>query len=223
MAAKVLVCGNYKGGTAKSTTSTLLAGAFGELGLNVLLVDADGQGSATKWVARAPEGADFPAKTAGLAKAGMALHREIAKYADGHDLIVVDTPPAVDSLASETAMMAADLLLVPVDLSTLATEQVEGVVRMLNRVKESNTKLQARILPSKVPTRKLGEGERRELKALEDSGLLLMTSWLRERGAFRNAAFQGVTIARTKPKDRKAVAELDALVAEVAGLLGLSI
>ena len=53
---------NYKGGSAKTTTTVNLAGALGELGYRVLVLDMDPQGSATAWL-----GVDSP--TEGLADA----------------------------------------------------------------------------------------------------------------------------------------------------------
>lgn len=47
----VLMCGNAKGGTAKSTTAAHLAAGFAARGRRTLLVDMDPQGHATAWFA----------------------------------------------------------------------------------------------------------------------------------------------------------------------------
>lgn len=53
----VLAIVQHKGGSGKTTTAVNLAGALAELGGRVLLVDADAQGTATRWAGAAPSGA----------------------------------------------------------------------------------------------------------------------------------------------------------------------
>jgi cellulose biosynthesis protein BcsQ len=56
MTGKIILVGNEKGGTGKTTISVNLAGMAALQGLDVLLVDADpGQQSAAKWTARRQE------------------------------------------------------------------------------------------------------------------------------------------------------------------------
>lgn len=45
--AKVITCGNFKGGTGKTTNSTMIAKTLSDRGLRTLLVDMDPQGNAT--------------------------------------------------------------------------------------------------------------------------------------------------------------------------------
>jgi chromosome partitioning protein len=47
---QIITLGNNKGGSGKTTTTVNLAAAFAELGLRVLVVDLDPQGSATEWL-----------------------------------------------------------------------------------------------------------------------------------------------------------------------------
>lgn len=50
---RVIAIYNQKGGSGKTTTAVNLAGAFGELGLQTLLIDLDPQASATAWFGKA--------------------------------------------------------------------------------------------------------------------------------------------------------------------------
>lgn len=45
----ILTVANLKGGTSKTTTAAYLAHALAELGQRVLVVDADPQGSISRW------------------------------------------------------------------------------------------------------------------------------------------------------------------------------
>ena len=68
-------------------------------------------GHATRWAAAAPEDLPFPAAVAGLAATDGRIHRE---FIDVFDFVVVDCPPSADSPVSQSALLVADLALVPV-------------------------------------------------------------------------------------------------------------
>lgn len=54
-----------------------LAGSLGKDGLKILVVDADPQSTATRWVASASDDLPFPAHIAGLSAAGGQVHKEV--------------------------------------------------------------------------------------------------------------------------------------------------
>ncbi|MHC5730941.1 MAG: AAA family ATPase, partial [Nostoc sp.] len=53
MTAKIIAVVNQKGGSGKTTVSMQLAGAIARRSNKVLVVDADPQGTATRWAASA--------------------------------------------------------------------------------------------------------------------------------------------------------------------------
>jgi chromosome partitioning protein len=77
MPAKIVVIANQKGGCGKTTIAMQVGGTLGRAGNRVLIVDADPQGTATRWAASAADESSFPAHVAGLAAAGGKVHREI--------------------------------------------------------------------------------------------------------------------------------------------------
>lgn len=85
----VVTVGNLKGGSGKSTTTGLLLHAWADLGYRVIGVDADPQGTLTRWA----EDAEWSIPVVGLATSR--LHRELPGVIspDRFDLAVVDTPP----------------------------------------------------------------------------------------------------------------------------------
>ena len=55
MQTKIIACLNQKGGPGKSTICMHIAGTLGLRGFDVLVVDADKQGTAQSWATAAPE------------------------------------------------------------------------------------------------------------------------------------------------------------------------
>ena len=114
MAAKIIILANQKGGAGKTNVAVHLAGSCVRHGYKTLLIDADPQGTATKWVSQAEEGAPHKIRVMGLAMAGQKIGQEVKQYVDDYDLIIADCPPAVDSPIPQVMLMIADLALVPV-------------------------------------------------------------------------------------------------------------
>jgi len=117
MSPPVIVVGNVKGGTAKTTTAVQLALHAGGAGNRTLLVDADPGRSALSWVTRA--GDDWPhAMVPVIAYHQPDLPRRLPGLAEGYDLVVIDTPHDPKGGAKVGAMLVsaiavADLLVVP--------------------------------------------------------------------------------------------------------------
>lgn len=93
MAAEIIAVTQQKGGVGKSTIAMHLGAAFHELGKRVLIVDADGQNTLVHWSSASGDsetGIPFP--VINLAEAGGQIHREIKKFINDYDIIVVDCP-----------------------------------------------------------------------------------------------------------------------------------
>jgi chromosome partitioning protein len=98
-----------KGGSGKSTLSASLAVAAQAAKERVFLIDMDPQKSLTTWAQnRKDENLGVQAITAGK------LPAVLATLAEGQvSLVIIDTPASL-SAASEAAMRATDLILIPV-------------------------------------------------------------------------------------------------------------
>jgi len=148
--AHVIVVGNEKGGSGKSTTSMHLAIALMMQGYRVATIDVDGrQGTLSRYIANRERlntklGRDYPSpvhhKISGHEAAGMSdsdaeaeaqrLQLLIEGLCISHDIVVIDTPGTANRL-SFLAHTYADTLITPmndsfVDLDGLAHMDGEG-------------------------------------------------------------------------------------------------
>lgn len=212
----IAVCGQ-KGGCGKTTLAMLLAGSFGRLGLRVLVVDADVQGTATQYAAAAPEDAPFPAAVSGLAAAGDKIHREIKKHLESYDLIVIDCPPSIDAVTPQSALLVADLALLPVLPSPADLWAAQGSRALIERVRVINEDLQAHIVVNGVQAN--SRLTQAALGELQDFPLPPLTTKIALRTAYRQAMALGVPVQALGSDAKAAIAEIDALVMEVIALL----
>lgn len=104
-----------KGGVAKTTSAMYLAAAGVSRGLDVVLVDADPQGSALEWAADACADGPMPFP---VAPASRPLTAERDR-----DLTIIDTPPGTAQVIQE-AIDVADLVVVPTGASPLDVRRV---------------------------------------------------------------------------------------------------
>ena len=136
MLSKVITIAQQKGGTGKTTLSVHLALAFIKYhSLKVAIIDTDPQGSLGKWFMIrtekkvSNEGLTF--KTASLW--GAQYEAKILK-AD-HDIVIIDTPPKIESDA-RPSIEAADLVLIPMSASHVdfwATGAIVEIAKQANK------------------------------------------------------------------------------------------
>jgi chromosome partitioning protein len=96
-----------KGGTGKTTLATNLAGIRAAAGRDVLIIDADRQGSASYWAEKRGDAhADLPAVQS-VQKFGEGLMRTVRDMARRYHDIVIDAG-AGDTREVESALRVAD-------------------------------------------------------------------------------------------------------------------
>lgn len=217
MSAKILTVCNQKGGSGKTTVTMQLAGSFAQRGRRVLVVDADPQGTATRWAASADDDKPFPASVAGLANAAGKVHREIAKFVDNYDLILVDCPPAADSPVPQSALLVSDLAIVPLVPSPLDLWASVGIREVISRMSDINESLQARLLLNQAqPNLTL---TRETMEILPQFGIELFETQWRQRTVYRQSAVFGQTVHDFDSRAAAAREEVENLADEVLALL----
>ena len=142
MLSKVITISQQKGGTGKTTLAVHLAMAFIKYhNLKVAVIDTDPQGSLGKWFMIRTEkkvsNENLTFKTASLW--GAQYEAKILK--NDHDIVIIDTPPKIESDA-RPSIEAADLVLIPIAASHVDFWATGAIVEI---AKKANKKILAQI------------------------------------------------------------------------------
>jgi chromosome partitioning protein len=180
--------GNYKGGTAKTTTAVHLAAFLQRLGPTVL-VDGDGIRSATKWSHRGT-GTGLPFK--------VVSHAQMAKYIRDYEHIVIDTEGNPNDDDIKDLAGSCDLLVVPAVPESVATDGLTYTLEMLQKLGSSKYKVLLTMVPP--PPRTEGKLLR---QMLEQERIPIFRSEIPRLAAFEKAAAEGVPVCDVKD-DRNA-------------------
>jgi len=205
MAAKVITVAQQKGGAGKTTLAAHLGVAFAQSGKSVAMVDIDPQGSLSRWAdVREATGVSEPAITVSKIQ-GWRTASEVDKLAANHDIVLIDSPPHMET-ESRLAVRAASLVLVPIQPSPMDVWASESTVEMADDEKSS-----CLLVLNRVPARaKLVDKLRPHVKKL---GAKLAKTTIGNRIAMASSMFEGRGVTEG-PKSR-AAEELSALAREV--------
>lgn len=214
----IVLIGSEKGGTGKTTQATNIAACLANRGLDVVLVDADPQGTSSRWKDRRDAYTPSVPTVHCVQKTGD-LIRTLKDLSGRFQEVVVDAGGR-DSKEFRSAMVVADCLYTPLRPSLPDIETMIHVNELVGQVKASiNPSLRAFALISMAPSNPTIREVHEAREAIVNFDHFdLSPTIIRERVAYRNAFFEGLGVS--DPSDKKvgqARAEIELLVAEIYG------
>ena len=143
------------------------------------------------------------------------IHKEIGKIGQGYDHIIIDGPPRVTDLA-RSAIMASDVVLIPVQPSPYDIWSVDEIVKLTEeaRVYRDNQKVTF-VINRKIANTIIGRDVR---EALANYSIPTMTAAVTQRVIYAEAVAQGQAVYELDPNG-PAAAEIEAVTNELLEVL----
>ena len=201
----IILVGGEKGGTGKSTVATNLAVWLALEGRDVTILDADPQATAAKWVERRNA---LPLPQVHCSQRGGDVFKTAKDLAERYQVVVIDAGGR-DSKELRTAMVAAEVLYVPIRASQADLETLPHVNEQVGLARSLNPALRAFALVSMGPSNPVIT-EIREAQALlaDFTELELSPSIIRDRKVYRDALLEGKGVVEMNNPQAKAEIQL---------------
>ena len=217
----ILVAGGIKGGSGKSTVAVNLAVMRAREERDVLLVDADDQETATDFTVLRNECLGGKAGYTSVALRGKAIRTEVHRLVPKYDDIIIDTGGR-DTTSQRAAMSVADVYLVPFVPRSFDVWTLERVAELVEEVQTVHLDLQPFVFLNRADARGRDNAEAvayfREFETLE-----YLDAPLGNRKVFANAAASGLAVVEYRPRDPKAIAEIERFYESVCDIEVISL
>jgi chromosome partitioning protein len=210
----ITVVGGTKGGTGKSTVAANLAVMHAAAGADVLLVDADEQGTSTNFTnmrnQTRPEGAGYTC----VALTGKAVMTELRRLSPKYQEVVVDVGGA-NAATQRGALSVCDAYLVPFAPRSFDVWALTRVAEIVEEGRAANPDLRAYAFLNRADAR--GGDNAAAAEIIRDQSVLeFLPVSLGNRKSYARAATSGLAVVELRPADPKAIEEIESLFGVLA-------
>jgi chromosome partitioning protein len=207
--AKVITVAQQKGGAGKTTLVANLL-ALMAASCRVAAVDIDPQRSLARWSTLRQSRPAGAAPVLVQELSGWRIAAELERLKRDHDIVLVDSPPQVDTDA-KLAVRGADLVLIPLQPSMPDLWAAEATLRL---ARDEGRPIRLLLNRTQAVSR-LREAIAADLGARK---LVLLHQTLGNRTAFAQAFAEGLGVTEAQPRST-AAAELRAVLQEIRATL----
>lgn len=213
----IIVVGNHKGGTSKSTLAVNLAVEYQHKGRKVIILETDPTVStASQWAADRENTTQEPITT--VRKTGR-LGSTIDDLAAAYDIVLIDTA-GKDSTELRSAAHRADLLLVPTSTTVADLDATRIFLSWMDEARDMNPALKMLVVISKAPTWWHSNHVETATAALaeipKEIEFDLADTVIHHRNVYAQALSEGLSVVESD--NSKAKAEIQLLTQEITRL-----
>ncbi len=206
----IILIGSKKGGVGKSTIATNIATNLAVQKKDVVLVDADRQGTSSNW-------ADDREHTTNTQLVCVQKYENIKKTLQDlnsrYDYVVVDCHGG-DAVELRSGLLVADILIIPCQPSQPDIDTIPMMVDIIERATEINENLIAYCVITRAPTNpSITEIQDTKNALMDYPEIKLLNSIIYERKAYRDAISLGLGVVETD--NDKAKVEIENMLKEI--------
>lgn len=208
----IITVGNTKGGVGKTMIAVNLAIARALAGRDVWLIDGDRQGTAQTAISIRADAGHSPGIACACYPDGQTLRAQVRHQGHKFDDIIIDAGGR-DSTALRAALVLSDVLLVPFQPRSYDVWALGDIAGLVDEARSVRDGLRAiAVLNCADPGEHSADNIEAAASVADVPQFEYLTTALRRRKAFANAAGQGLSVLEIKPQDLKASEELKQLI-----------
>lgn len=210
----IILIGGEKGGTGKTTIATNLAAVRSKSGHDVLLLDADRQGTASLW-AQVRDDVQVEPRVPCVQKFGKGLPKDVLDLANRYEDIIIDAGGR-DSIELRYALGIANAAFIPVQSTQFDLWSLQHMDDLIEQAQSININLSAYIIINRASTNPGVSDTSEAVEYLSNyERLNVLETIVRERVVFQRCVRGGRSVVETTPEDKKASLEIKSLYKEI--------
>ncbi|EHD6004931.1 AAA family ATPase [Salmonella enterica] len=208
----IVTVGNTKGGVGKTTLAVNIAIARALSGRDVWLIDADRQGTAQTAISIRADAGHAPGIACASYPDGPTLRAQVTQQQGKFQDIIIDAGGR-DSTALRAALVLSDVIVVPFQPRSYDVWALNDIAALVDEARSVRDGLRAvAVLNCADPGEASTDNTEAAAAVADVPQFEYLPTPIRRRKAFANAAGAGLSVLELKPQDKKAMAELNALV-----------
>jgi chromosome partitioning protein len=207
----IYTSGGTKGGSGKSTFATNLAVYLSSQGRDVLLVDADDQGTSSEFTNIRDETMQGKTGYTSIQLTGSALRTQVLNQQDKYDDIIVDVGGR-DTGSQRAALTVTDACIIPFKPKSFDVWTLEKIEELVEEARTFNPHLKAfSFLNEAFTNAKIKDNDEAAEELKESQTIKFLDTTLHNRKAFSDSTANGLGVIEMNSHDNKAIKEFEAL------------